>query len=293
MKRLLLVTAAYAIATMAYAAPANVMPPLRLAAVQLAPSQQALNFMLDAPQAESAVKELKLWATWYHMPTVRAAKADGLPLMGRNGKAISAALTDRDWCDAAMQGSVWVQGPDGEQTAYVYIDDNGPEQNNCDSALGNLSPGIKAATRRARFAAFKHPRGCDVRPIPLMPYRTVAVDPKKIPMGTVLYIPQLRGEAFWLEGQLFEHDGYVVASDRGGAIEGNHIDIFVADVAHDPFPHVIKSRAGATFEAFVVNPQDPAAMALKASHDEVCEDTPGPGRRVKATAKPADPADKI
>lgn len=281
MKRLLFVTAAFVGATFATAQPANVAPPIRLAPVLLQPAEQALSFMLDLPAPETTGKMLELWATWYHMPTVEAASltaANALPLVGRAGKAISARLSVDDWCDAAMQGSVWVRSDNGVQTAYVYIDDKGPEQNNCDKALGNLSAGIKAATRRARFAAFTHPRGCDVRPIPLMPYRTVAVDPKRIPMGTVLYIPQLRGEPFWLEGALYEHDGYVIASDRGGAIEGNHIDIFVADVARDPFPHVIKSREGATFQAFVIDSDDPSANALLASHDQVCEGVAGPGR---------------
>ena len=37
------------------------------------PTQQALNFMLDAPEeaALPAKKKMKLWATYYHMPTVR------------------------------------------------------------------------------------------------------------------------------------------------------------------------------------------------------------------------------
>lgn len=278
MKRSLFMLSVLTVATLATAPAANVSPPARFVGMTMTGAEKALTFQLAAPLPESVGDARELWATWYHMPTVEAAKDGGLPLTGKNGKAISASLKERDWCDAAMQGSVWVRDANGEQTAYVFIDDNGPVQTNCDAQLGNLSDGIKAATRRARFAAFKHPRGCDVRPIPLMPYRTIAVDPKRFKMGTVFYVPALVGEAFWLEGELFEHDGYVVASDRGGAIEGNHIDIFVADVARDPFPHVIKSRAGATFEAFIVHADDPAAKALKASHDEVCEGVAGPGR---------------
>ncbi len=277
----------------------------------LHPAAQALNFLLKPPVAgdragEAAEanltkaslngkakvpanlygKELNLWATYYHMPTVYAAKdtASGKPLLGRNGKAISPPLDLKDWCDAAMQGSIWVDDGGDEPTAYMYVDSAGPEQNVCDRYFGELSNGIKTATKRARFVAFKHPQACDVRPIPLMAFRTIAVDPAKIKMGTILYIPALRGLGFWKHGELFAHDGYVVASDRGGAIEGNHIDMFVDNAAGNPFPDVVKSNGRTTFKAYIVDKKDPAYLALTAAHEEVCKDSDRPGRKRK-TAK--------
>ena len=37
------------------------------------PTQQAINFMLDAPDDAvlTAKKKMNMWATYYHMPTVR------------------------------------------------------------------------------------------------------------------------------------------------------------------------------------------------------------------------------
>ncbi len=246
----------------------------------LEPAGLALNFLLSAPK-EDLGKPMNLWATYYHMPTIELteAKAGGAPLLGKNGKAISPNLPVRDWCDAAMQGSIQVQNADGVSTGYMFVDANGPEQLNCDSHFGDLSDGIKAATRHARFVAFHHPRACDVRSIPLMAFRTIAVDADRIPMGTVLYVPSLRGRGFWMEGQLYEHDGYVVASDRGGAINGNHIDMFVSDAASAPFPEVVSSSPRDTFKAFVVPKDDAAALALRASEEDTCRDVPGPGRR--------------
>lgn len=276
MKRLLALSVASFAGNLAFASPANVLPPSRLAPVQLAPADQALGFMLEPPAATKG--KLDLWATWYHMPVVRALETEAngsAPLLDRKGKAISANLSVRDWCDAAMQGSIWIETASGAREAFMFIDDKGPEQINCDTHFGQLSDGIKSATRRARFARFTHPRACDVRPRPLMPYRTVAVDPKRFRMGQVLFIPDLRGEAFWLEGELFVHDGYVVAGDRGGAIKGDHIDMFVADVARDPFPNVIKSHPRGKFEAYLVEADDPAALALRAGDDKTC-DKPAP-----------------
>jgi 3D (Asp-Asp-Asp) domain-containing protein len=61
-------------------------------------------------------------------------------------------------------------------------------------------------------------------PYKLIPYRSVAVDPKQIPLGSVLYIPGADGVS--LPGGE-EHDGYFLAHDVGGAITSGRIDLFV------------------------------------------------------------------
>ncbi|HVY88839.1 MAG TPA: 3D domain-containing protein [Hyphomonadaceae bacterium] len=262
---------------------------ITLGRAELHPTSQALNFLLKPPTDDKFGKEVKLWATYYHMPTVRPAAqniAAAKPLLGRNGKAISPPLSIADWCDAAMQGSVWVDNGEDEPTAYMYVDSGGPDQVACDRHFGDLSDTIKVATRHARFVPFHHPKACDVRAIPLMAFRTVAVDPAVFRIGTVLYIPSLRGKGFWLDGQLYAHDGYVVASDTGGAIEGNHIDMFVANANVAPFPETVHSNPRGTFQAFVVDKDDPAAIALKAANEEVCRDSDRPGRKLKRTAAP-------
>jgi 3D (Asp-Asp-Asp) domain-containing protein len=53
--------------------------------------------------------------------------------------------------------------------------------------------------------------------LPLRFYRSIAVDPSVIPLGSRVYVPAYR------------HDGYggwFVAQDTGGAIGGNHIDVY-------------------------------------------------------------------
>jgi 3D (Asp-Asp-Asp) domain-containing protein len=64
---------------------------------------------------------------------------------------------------------------------------------------------------------------------PLQPFRTVAVDPKLIKLGSLLHIPLLEGRT--MPGRPpwggFVHDGCVTADDTGGAIRGHRLDLFV------------------------------------------------------------------
>jgi 3D (Asp-Asp-Asp) domain-containing protein len=53
--------------------------------------------------------------------------------------------------------------------------------------------------------------------------RTVAVDPHLVPRRTLLFIPETVG-LLMPDGR--HHDGYWYASDTGGAIRGNRIDLF-------------------------------------------------------------------
>ena len=63
----------------------------------------------------------------------------------------------------------------------------------------------------------------------LTPFRTVAVDPKLIKLGSLLYVPLLEGRV--MPGRApwggFVHDGCVVADDTGGGIKGADLDLFV------------------------------------------------------------------
>jgi 3D (Asp-Asp-Asp) domain-containing protein len=69
---------------------------------------------------------------------------------------------------------------------------------------------------------------------PLQPFRTVAVDPKVIKVGSWLYVPLLEGRT--MPGRApwggFVHDGCVVADDTGGGIDGHQLDLFVGRHAY-------------------------------------------------------------
>ena len=64
---------------------------------------------------------------------------------------------------------------------------------------------------------------------PLQPFRTVAVDPRVVKLGSWLYVPLLEGRT--MPGRSpwggYVHDGCVMADDTGGHIVGNRLDLFV------------------------------------------------------------------
>jgi len=72
--------------------------------------------------------------------------------------------------------------------------------------------------------------GLGVRNRPLKPYRSIAVDPRRISIGTWVYVAELDGlhmpDAGGVGG--FVHDGCLVADDRGGGVRGKQIDFFAA-----------------------------------------------------------------
>ncbi|HEX3477974.1 MAG TPA: 3D domain-containing protein [Kofleriaceae bacterium] len=64
---------------------------------------------------------------------------------------------------------------------------------------------------------------------PLQPFRTVAVDPRVVKLGSWLYVPLLEGRTMPGRGPWggYVHDGCVIADDTGGHILGNRLDLFV------------------------------------------------------------------
>ncbi len=53
--------------------------------------------------------------------------------------------------------------------------------------------------------------------LPLHYYRSIAVDPHLIPLGSRVYVPAYRHDG---------HGGWFIAQDTGGAINGHHIDVY-------------------------------------------------------------------
>ena len=67
------------------------------------------------------------------------------------------------------------------------------------------------------------PYGYGVNGYKLVPFRSIAVDTRVIPIGSIIYMPAAKG-VILSSGEI--HDGYFLAVDVGDMINDQHIDIF-------------------------------------------------------------------
>jgi 3D (Asp-Asp-Asp) domain-containing protein len=85
----------------------------------------------------------------------------------------------------------------------------------------------------------RYPWGRGASGAAIAPLRSVAADTNVLPMGTVIYIPELDG----VEGV----DGCFVVEDRGLRVQGEHVDIFTGEPARTATMNArVPSNAGVT-----------------------------------------------
>jgi len=84
--------------------------------------------------------------------------------------------------------------------------------------------GRKDGTTRWRFTRSVY--GDGVGQCPLVPFHTIAVDPREIPLGTRVFIDETAGLKL-PDGTL--HDGNWIAEDVGSAIQQDRIDLYTGE----------------------------------------------------------------
>jgi len=222
------------------------------------------DFNYEQPENLAGLKKLTLWSTHYFVHIFRSG--GNIPIVYRNGKPSGLFANTCDFCEASLQGSAYITDPDGNVSLFKYAKTGRRTYANCRTcekfADSNKAVGDWGKTLWIRSNGFSGA----LRRYKIIPFRTISVDRKVIPYGTVIYIPKAKGDTIELpNGQKVIHDGYFFAADRGGLIKNNHIDFFTGISSDNPFPEIIKSDKTDTFEAFVV--KDKAIInSLKSAH---------------------------
>lgn len=172
-----------------------------------------------------------VWATVYRLVEGRA-QGDGIPIRNMAGRVIGPTVARSDWCAGALAGSLRVEGE-----VYNYAGVSGSAQANC-----SHDP-----SERVRWRRSPHPFGTGAQSNPLHPFRTIACDLGWVggstpwvngdypAFGQRLYIPSADGVVL-PDGSV--HDGIFTCEDTGGAVTGNHIDVFLGPMA-GPMTRVI------------------------------------------------------
>ncbi|MBK0402537.1 hypothetical protein I5M27_06040 [Adhaeribacter sp. BT258] len=223
------------------------------------------DFNYPPPENPAKLKKLRLWASHYFVHQFKSGGS--VPLVYRNGKPSGLFAEACDFCEASLQGTAHITDADGNIHVMKYAssgrrtfvdcrncekfsDSNQATVKNWGKSLWIKSTGFSGALRRYK----------------LIPFRSIAVDRKVIPYGTVIFIPEAKGQEIELpDGTKITHDGYFFAADNGGLVNNNHIDVFTGISTANPFPELIKSSDNHTFEAFVVT-EKAIVNSLKEAH---------------------------
>ena len=140
-----------------------------------------------------------------------AAKTERVPLMSASCAKI--ADVPRGFHDAVcVQGSGKLSS--GATVSFAKRD--------CACALTCTRTGQKICFEPLDAERFPFGRGA--AGVAIRPLVTVAADTSVLPLGTVIYVKEFDGLV--LPGDSAPHDGCFVVEDRGGAVKGEHIDIF-------------------------------------------------------------------
>ena len=210
------------------------------------------DFSFREPSSDELGKRYDLWATYYYLRVVNEVNS-GTALRNKFAENLGIDLSRKDWCEAAIEGSVQVNLFSGQSKTFNFAASTSSKKVDCSSYTSINTGGVKWVEIDWKY-------GHGVRNYKLIPYRTIAVDPSKIPYDSILYIPAARGVEIELpDGSIVYHDGYFFAGDTGGAIKGSHIDVYLGPVEGNPYRRGvnpfswIKSHESGTFRTYLVN----------------------------------------
>ena len=150
-------------------------PQIMPSAINTALAQNKI-FSFSLPEHTSKKSKLSLWATYYYTPIFPYTPKEKHSIMDLKGNAFGPRLSAKDWCNAALQGSFSISYPKGKIETFNYAGLSKKMQVNCRPFHKYTKSG------RIRFQRARGPYGDGATgKYSLIPLRSIAVDPKKIP----------------------------------------------------------------------------------------------------------------
>lgn len=209
------------------------------------------DFSFSSPAGIAKLPKLTLWATQYY---IHQFQSDGqIPIVLSDGKQTGLFADTCNFCKAALEGTAYVTNAAGHTIVINFAKSGEEVWVDCRKCKSYSQSKLAVENWGKTLWKISEGFGDGVLNYRLIPYRTIAVDKAKIPYGTVIFIPGVKGQIIVLpNGQKVKHDGYFFAGDTGGAIKENHIDIFTGLFDGNPFADVIMSDAKKTFDAYIV-----------------------------------------
>lgn len=219
------------------------------------------SYTLSIPDNVDKSNQITLWATRYYVHKADYSKT-GVPLKSKDEKTIFTKIAICDWCDAAVEGTIFTKDSLGNNLTLNYAKKGKSEQVDCAKCKKYSKYSNKGIGYSLWYKA-KGTYGDGVNGYILIPYRTIAVDKQILPIGTVLFIPDAVGnEVILPNSEKMIHDGYFFSADIGGDIKGNHIDVFTGLSESKPF-QFIKSKSSGTFNAYIINNEELKQQLIK------------------------------
>jgi 3D (Asp-Asp-Asp) domain-containing protein len=149
--------------------------------------------------------------TYYDFPSEKDFNGDKVKLMSASCAPI--AEVPHSFYDAVcVQGSGKLAA--GATVSFAKRD--------CACALECARTGQKICFEQLDATRFPFGRGASG--VAIRPLVSVAADSRVLPLGTIIYVQEFDGMT--LPGDVAPHDGCFIVEDRGGAVKGEHIDIF-------------------------------------------------------------------
>jgi len=200
--------------------------------------------------------KIEVWATQYYIYNTDVIyQKPGVILKGEGISSLKLSIDTCAFCKAAIEGTMSIIDSAQNRIVLNYGGLNTSPLVDCSKCINNPLLNIDKLNRTLWIPA-KGKFGDGVNGYQLVPFKSIAVDPQFIPIGSVIYIPALSNRKFAISGtDSLVHDGYFYSVDIGSAIKENHIDIFTGIFSSAFFPEIITSNKNNTFTAYILTNQ--------------------------------------